>query len=75
MTDSKQTTARLTDTTQGPFQDLLVVDISGTVATSYAGKLLVDYGARVVNVEPDDGFVTRGFEPRLKTVIAPCTVI
>ena len=66
MTDSEHTIDRLTDTTQGPFQDLLVVDISGTIATSYAGKLLVDYGARVINVEPEDGFVTRGLEPLLK---------
>jgi len=38
-----------------PFQDLLIVDIGGTVATGYAGKLFADYGARVVNVEPQQG--------------------
>lgn len=51
--------------TKRPFQDLLIVDVSGTVATTYAGKLFVDYGARVVNVEPLDGFVTRSLDPLL----------
>lgn len=48
-----------------PFQDLLIADISGTVATCYAGKLFADYGARVVNVEPLSGFSTRNLEPLL----------
>ena len=48
-----------------PFQDLLVVDIGGTVASGYAGKLFADYGARVVNLEPSQGFSTRRIEPLL----------
>ena len=48
-----------------PFQDLLVVDIGGTVASGYAGKLFADYGARVVNLEPPQGFSTRRIEPLL----------
>jgi crotonobetainyl-CoA:carnitine CoA-transferase CaiB-like acyl-CoA transferase len=54
------------NTPQGPFHDLLIVDISGTVATGYAGKLFADYGARVVNLEPAAGFITRSLEPLLK---------
>ena len=48
-----------------PFQDLLIVDIGGTVASGYAGKLFADYGARVVNLEPAQGFSTRRIEPLL----------
>lgn len=48
-----------------PFDDLLVVDIGGTIATGYAGKLYADYGARVVNVEPENGFATRQVGPFL----------
>ena len=48
-----------------PFDDLLVVDIGGTIATGYAAKLYADYGARVVNVEPESGFATRQVGPFL----------
>ena len=48
-----------------PFDDLLVVDIGGTIATGYAAKLYADYGARVVNVEPENGFATRQVGPFL----------
>ena len=48
-----------------PFRDLLIVDIGGTVASGYAGKLFADYGARVVNLEPSQGFSTRRIEPLL----------
>ena len=48
-----------------PFEDLLIVDIGGTIATGYAGKLYADYGARVVNVEPEKGFATRRIGPFL----------
>jgi hypothetical protein len=37
---------------RGVFHDLTVVDVSGSVATSYAAKLFADYGAVVVNLEP-----------------------
>ena len=49
-----------------PFEDLLIVDISGTVATGYAGKLFADYGAIVVNVESAKGFSTRRLNPILE---------
>lgn len=48
-----------------PLQDLLIADISGTIATAYAGKLFAEYGARVVNVEPTHGFSTRTLPPLL----------
>ena len=48
-----------------PFQDLVIVDIGGTVATGYAGKLFADYGASVVNLEPQEGFATRYIGPFL----------
>ena len=48
-----------------PFQKLLIADVGGTVSTGYVGKLFADYGARVVNLEPEDGFVTRKIEPFL----------
>jgi len=48
-----------------PFQDLLIVDIGGSISTGFAGKLFADYGARVVNLEPHDGFLTRKIEPFL----------
>ena len=46
-----------------PFQDLLITDISGTVAIFYVGKLFVDYGTRVVNLEPSAGFGTKSLGP------------
>ena len=49
-----------------PFQDLLIVDIGGTVSTGFAGKLFADYGARVVNLEPHEGFATRKIKPYLQ---------
>ena len=42
---------------------LVVVDLGGTVATGYCAKLASDYGARVVNLEPDHGFETRRLAP------------
>ena len=53
------------DANVGVFQDLTVVDVSGSVATSYASKLFADYGALVINVEPRDGFDTRRLKPLL----------
>jgi crotonobetainyl-CoA:carnitine CoA-transferase CaiB-like acyl-CoA transferase len=49
------------------FCDLTVVDVSGSVATSYASKLFADYGASVINVEPPEGFQTRRLEPMLSS--------
>lgn len=42
---------------------ILVVDLAGSVATTYCSKLFVDYGATVVNLEPEVGFPTRQLAP------------
>jgi crotonobetainyl-CoA:carnitine CoA-transferase CaiB-like acyl-CoA transferase len=39
---------------------VVVVDLSGTVAGAFAGKLLADLGADVVLIEPPDGTPLRG---------------
>ena len=52
---------------QGVFPDLTIVDVSGSVATSYAAKLFADYGAAAINLEPADGFNTRMLSPLLAT--------
>jgi crotonobetainyl-CoA:carnitine CoA-transferase CaiB-like acyl-CoA transferase len=44
---------------------ITVVDLAGSVATSYCAKLYADYGATVYNMEPDDGFPTRRLAPFL----------
>jgi crotonobetainyl-CoA:carnitine CoA-transferase CaiB-like acyl-CoA transferase len=49
----------------GVFQNLTIVDVSGSVATSYAAKLFADYGALVINMESAEGFPTRGLKPLL----------
>ena len=54
----------------GPFAGLNIVDVSGTVATSYACKLFADYGATVTNVEPPRGFPTRSLKPFLPTQLS-----
>ncbi|MDA1076313.1 MAG: CaiB/BaiF CoA-transferase family protein [Proteobacteria bacterium] len=48
---------------QQALQGLSVVDVSGSIATSYCAKLYADYGARVLNVEPQAGFGTRRLAP------------
>ena len=53
------------DAEQGVFQDLTIIDVSGSVATSYAAKLFSDYGAVVINLEPTHGFATRMLSPLL----------
>ena len=40
-----------------------VVDIAGSIATGYCAKLCADYGAEVINLEPDQGFATRRLPP------------
>ena len=44
-------------------ESVRVIDLSGTVATEYAAKLFCDYGADVVNIEPEEGFQTRLLPP------------
>ena len=38
-----------------PFSELVVVEIAGSVAGAYAGKLFSDFGAKVLKVEPPGG--------------------
>ena len=45
--------------------DILVLDLSGTVSTTYCAKLFADYGATVVNLEPEGGFPTRMLPPHI----------
>jgi crotonobetainyl-CoA:carnitine CoA-transferase CaiB-like acyl-CoA transferase len=40
-----------------------VLDVAGTVASAYCGKLFADHGARVVNLEPRDGHAIRRIPP------------
>jgi crotonobetainyl-CoA:carnitine CoA-transferase CaiB-like acyl-CoA transferase len=42
-----------------------VLDIGGSVATGYCGKLFADHGATVIDVEPPGGFATRRLPPHL----------
>jgi len=44
---------------------LIVLDLSGTVASALCGKLFADFGARVVNIEPPGGHATRALPPHL----------
>ena len=45
---------------------LTVLDVCGTVSTSFCARLFADYGARVINLESDNGFPTRREPPFLK---------
>jgi len=45
---------------------VLVVDMSGSVATTYCAKLFADYGATVINLETAQGFPTRQLRPFTK---------
>ena len=51
---------------------LKVLDVAGTIASGYCGKLFADHGAEVVNVEPPNaGFDTRREPPFLPQARAP----
>ena len=43
----------------GPLNHLTVVDVSGSIATAWCGKLFADFDARVVNLEGAHGHPTR----------------
>ena len=49
-------------------ESVRVIDLSGTVATEYAAKLFCDYGATVVNLEPEEGFQTRLLLPSYRVL-------
>ena len=44
-------------------EGLRVVDIGGSISTEYCSKIFADYGAEVINLEPDLGFETRKYPP------------
>ncbi len=46
-----------------PLEGFTIVDIGGTVATAICGRLFADFGARVIDVEPPEGFGTRRLPP------------
>ena len=48
---------------RGALDGLRIVDLAGTVATAYAGKLFADYGAQVINLEGPEGAPTRRLPP------------
>jgi crotonobetainyl-CoA:carnitine CoA-transferase CaiB-like acyl-CoA transferase len=50
---------------------ITVLDIGGTVATGYCGKLFADHGARVIDVEPLHGAATRRLAPFNGRAAAP----
>ncbi|GIS76039.1 MAG: hypothetical protein CM1200mP12_17580 [Gammaproteobacteria bacterium] len=57
-------------------EGLSVVDISGSVSTEYCSKIFSDYGAEVINLEPESGFETRKIPPFISgKTIAPCMLI
>ena len=59
---------------EGALAGLRVLDVAGTIASGYCGKLFADHGADVVNVEPPgDGFATRREPPFIPGVEAPET--
>ena len=62
----------MTDGTTGaepvalPLSGLVILDVSGSIATAYCGKLFAVGGAEVWDVEPASGFATRQLEPFLE---------
>ena len=59
-------------TTEDALAGLKVLDVAGTIASGYCGKLFADHGARVINVEPPQvGFDTRREPPFLPQAPAP----
>ena len=52
-------------------EGLLVVDVSGTIATAFCSKQMADYGAEVINLEPKQGFATRYQPPFLTDLETP----
>ena len=58
--------------TEGALTGLKVLDVAGTIASGYCGKLFADHGAQVVNVEPPGtGFATRREPPFIPGAVAP----
>jgi crotonobetainyl-CoA:carnitine CoA-transferase CaiB-like acyl-CoA transferase len=63
---------RVTNAAAGPaLAGLRVLDIGGTVATGYCGKLFAAHGADVIDVEPPGGAPTRTLAPLNPRASAP----
>ena len=59
-------------TTEGALAGLKVLDVAGSIASGYCGKLFADHGAQVINVEPPaGGFDTRREPPFIPGADAP----
>ena len=59
-------------TADGALAGIKVLDVAGSIASGYCGKLFADHGADVVNVEPPrTGFETRREPPFLPRAQAP----
>ena len=63
--------AEATAGTDAALDGIKVLDVAGTIATGYCGKLFADHGADVINVEPPGGFGTRREPPFVPGVDAP----
>ena len=62
----------MTDSTPKlPLQGYTVLDLSGSVATAVCGRMMADFGARVVNIEPAEGHPTRHLPPHHPDTPAP----
>lgn len=59
------------ETYGGALEGLRVLDVAGTIAAGYCGKLFADHGAEVVLAEPPEGFPTRHMPPFAPGVSAP----
>jgi crotonobetainyl-CoA:carnitine CoA-transferase CaiB-like acyl-CoA transferase len=54
-----------------PLAGIRVLDITGTVATAYCGKLFADHGADVINLERATGMPTRALPPFVPGAAVP----
>ncbi len=54
----------------GPLESVRVLDLTGPIG-HYAGRQLADLGADVIKIEPPEGDLARGFEPRIPGVPEP----
>ena len=57
-------------TPRGSLQGLKIIDASRVLGGPYAGQILADHGADVVNIEPPAGDETRGWGPPFKDNVA-----
>ena len=61
-----------TQSAEDALAGITVLDLAGTIASGYCGKLFADHGARVIDVEPPEtGFATRREPPFLPRRHAP----